>query len=80
MRIARPSEKMEAVFSRLQRQNAQISYQTNGLGFVEGPGGSPTNVTVMTNPAINEGPRIVKSFLIADVFSSAPPAHRRSHR
>jgi TadE-like protein len=38
--------KMQAVFPRLQRQNVQISYQTNGLGFVLQPGGLPMDVTV----------------------------------
>jgi hypothetical protein len=37
---------MQAIFPRLQRQNVQISYTTNGLGFVLQPGGLPMNVTV----------------------------------
>jgi TadE-like protein len=39
-------DKMRDVFPRLQRQNVQISYQTNGLGFVGRPDGLPMNVTV----------------------------------
>jgi len=38
--------KMQSVFPRLQRRNVQISYQTNGLGFVGRPNGLPLNVTV----------------------------------
>lgn len=41
--------RMQAVFPRLQRQDVQISYQTNGLGFVGRPsnlGGLPVDVTV----------------------------------
>jgi hypothetical protein len=41
--------RMRAVFPRLQRQNVQISYQTNGLGFVgenASSGGLPMSVTV----------------------------------
>ena len=38
--------KMQAVFPRLQRQNVQISYNTNGQGFVLQPGGLPMDVTV----------------------------------
>src|SRR2546422_8846034 len=37
---------MKAIFPRLQAGNVQISYQTNGLGFVLQPGGLPMNVTV----------------------------------
>jgi Flp pilus assembly protein TadG len=37
---------MQAVFPSLQRQNVQISYTTNGLGFVGRPNGLPINVTV----------------------------------
>jgi Flp pilus assembly protein TadG len=37
---------MKVIFPRLQRQNVQISYQTNGLGFVGRPNGLPMNVTV----------------------------------
>jgi TadE-like protein len=37
---------MQNVFPRLQRQNVQISYQTNGLGFVGRPGGLPMDVQV----------------------------------
>ena len=40
---------MKQVFPRLQRQNVQIKYQTNGLGFSGRPpelGGLPMNVTV----------------------------------
>jgi len=36
-------EKMQSIFSRLQRQNVQIVYTTNGAGFV---GGQTFNVTV----------------------------------
>jgi Flp pilus assembly protein TadG len=39
-------DKMQAVFPRLQRQNVQISYQTNGLGFAGRPNGLPMDVTV----------------------------------
>jgi TadE-like protein len=39
-------DKMQAAFPRLQRQNVQISYQTNNLGFAGRPGGLPMNVTV----------------------------------
>src|SRR5262249_17752581 len=38
--------KMQAVVPRLQRQNVQILYNTNGLGFVGQPNGLPMNVTV----------------------------------
>jgi len=38
--------KMQTVFPRVQAQNVQISYSTNGLGFVLQPGGLPMNVTV----------------------------------
>ena len=41
--------KMQTVFPRLRRQNVQISYQTNGLGFMGRPsslGGLPMDVTV----------------------------------
>jgi Flp pilus assembly protein TadG len=38
--------KMQAVFPRLQRQNVQISYLTNGLGFAGRPNGLPMDVTV----------------------------------
>jgi hypothetical protein len=37
---------MQQMFSRLQPQNVQISYQTTGLGFVGRPGGLPMTVTV----------------------------------
>ncbi len=37
---------MQAVFPRIARQNVQITYQTNGLGFVGRPGGLPMNVNV----------------------------------
>jgi Flp pilus assembly protein TadG len=37
---------MQRVFPRLVRQNVQISYQTNTLGFVGRPGGLPMHVTV----------------------------------
>jgi Flp pilus assembly protein TadG len=37
---------MQRVFPRLNRQNVQISYQTNTLGFVGRPGGLPLHVTV----------------------------------
>jgi hypothetical protein len=37
---------MQVIFPRLQAQNVQISYQTNGRGFVLQPGGLPMNVTV----------------------------------
>jgi Flp pilus assembly protein TadG len=39
-------DQMHKVFPALQRQNVQISYQTNGLGFVGRPDGLPMNVTV----------------------------------
>jgi Flp pilus assembly protein TadG len=39
-------DQMHKVFPRVQRQNVQISYQTNGLGFVGRPDGLPMNVTV----------------------------------
>ena len=39
-------ERMREVFPRLQRQNVQIVYQTNGLGFTGRPSGLPMNVTV----------------------------------
>jgi Flp pilus assembly protein TadG len=37
---------MQNVFPRLQRQNVQLAYQTNGLGFVGRPGGLPMDVQV----------------------------------
>ena len=37
---------MQQVFPRLTRQNVQITYQTNNLGYVKQPGGLPMNVTV----------------------------------
>ena len=37
---------MKQVFPRLAPENVQISYRTNGLGFVDRPGGLPMNVTV----------------------------------
>jgi hypothetical protein len=46
---ARIFDVMKQVFPRLQRQNVQITYQTNGLGFSGRPpdlGGLPMNVTV----------------------------------
>ena len=39
-------DRMKSIFPRLTRQNVQISYQTNNLGFVGRPGGLPMNVTV----------------------------------
>jgi len=39
-------DRMQQVFPRLQRQNVQIVYATNGLGFTGRPGGLPMNVTV----------------------------------
>src|SRR5262249_33805336 len=38
--------KMQAVFPSLTRQNVQIVYNANGLGFVGQPNGLPMNVTV----------------------------------
>ena len=38
--------KMQELFPRLQRQNVQIVYNANGLGFVGQPNGLPMNVTV----------------------------------
>jgi hypothetical protein len=40
---------MKKIFPRLQRQNVQISYKSNGLGFVGRPDGLPMNVTVSVN-------------------------------
>jgi Flp pilus assembly protein TadG len=44
---------MQSVFPRLQRQNVQITYQTNGLGFVGRPGGLPMAVKVSIRPSAN---------------------------
>ena len=44
---------MQRIFPRLQRQNVQISYQTNGLGFVGRPNGLPMGVTVSILPSAN---------------------------
>jgi Flp pilus assembly protein TadG len=40
---------MKKIFPRLQRQNVQISYKSNGLGFVGRPSGVPMTVTVSVN-------------------------------
>src|SRR5262249_41215375 len=56
---------MRAIFPRLQRQNVQISYATNGLGFVLQPGGLPMNVTVSITGMTHEcffAPSILKFF------------------
>jgi Flp pilus assembly protein TadG len=39
-------DRMQAIFPRLQPQDVQVSYQTNGLGYVLRPNGLPMNVTV----------------------------------
>ena len=44
---------MQRIFPRLRRQDVQISYQTNGLGFVGRPGGLPMDVTVSIRPSAN---------------------------
>lgn len=47
-------QQMQTVYPRLDRQNVQFSYRTNGLGFVGRPGGLPFEVTVEIRCLTNE--------------------------
>jgi hypothetical protein len=71
-------DQMHRVFPHLQRQNVQISYQTNGLGYAGRPNGLPMNVTVsircMTHELYFLGPLMNWAFTVPTGCPAGTPA------